>query len=458
MRALGYRIEAWIGTSLASRPFWSGIIYLAVLMSIAGWSRTAINQLDSVSATIVDVTVSGGYQDPQTFARAALDISRHGWVQPNNIWILDYWPPGLMLLEGYFARLFGESAPLVLFLQLCASALFALVLTHWFMFLAHRVRPTIAFLLPLGLFMFPVVRLFLLEPMGVTFGENFAVGFLLLHVLLMLRSIENSSLRLAGLSGVALAASAYFRSQFELFVLGMSTFAIVLWLMTFWPYLRKSIDAKIRRTSVRNVFVGVLVAHALMIPWRVYHLSSQGNPSWVYTSDLVFANSVKPDELLMDGGGYLIVGGGNLVCHLEPSTCGDAANAKSLFFRTFLRYPFDWISRKIVLAGRFWFNGNGYETATSTEPFTLGNLGNVILLCLFGLVLVLMCLRRFRADASWMVCMWSALSLLVAHGVIFTFTHFEARYFFFPKTLAYFWATTLAVLCFGPRMAVSRAL
>ena len=147
--------------------------------------RDAPYQPDAFSITLLQlIKASTEMGDPGSFATAAIDIAENGWISNSNKWIFDLWPPGFILLEAFILKLLGSDAPVVLILQILAAALFSVVLLLLYDFLIETFNSKIAFLLPLAIFAFPVSRVFLLQPTGVTLGESFSIGFFLISILL----------------------------------------------------------------------------------------------------------------------------------------------------------------------------------------------------------------------------------------------------------------------------------
>lgn len=48
-----------------------------------------------------------GYGDPISFTQGAMDIYHYNWFQPENYWIVNFWPPGFMFLMGNLLKFIG---------------------------------------------------------------------------------------------------------------------------------------------------------------------------------------------------------------------------------------------------------------------------------------------------------------------------------------------------------------
>jgi hypothetical protein len=288
--------------------------------------------------------------------------------------------------------------------------------------------------LPMIIFAFPVSRVFLLQPTGVTLGESFAIGFFLGGILLTLCSVRRGYIRYAAYAGFCFALSAYSRSQFEIILLALTGWGILLVIVVLLSRSKVVIEPKFSTSVVRTIVVALLVAHAATLPWRIYHLIYQGSPQWVSTSSLTFRNSVSTsEELEKVGAGWVVAGGGNLTCRIDPTTCGDTANAKHLFVKTFFTHPLEWYSRKFEVIGSYWFSSVQNWSGVGVGPTLMDFTTNALLLVVLAAIIFYLWLRKMRNHSSWILLVWFNVSLLSAYFLIFTFAHFEVRYFYFPK-------------------------
>jgi hypothetical protein len=419
---------------------WAGVVYFLVLLGIALWVRDIPNQPDAF-ITIQQLIKTRGWSDSVYFATAAIDIAENGWISSANDWIFNLWPPGFVLLEALGLKVLGHEAPVIFVLQLLATVLYSIVLALLYDILGKCVKTKVAFALPLLIFAFPVSRVFLLEPTGISLGES---------ILLAFRSVARSSLRYAVYAGVFLALSAYFRSQFELILLAMTGWGVLLIMAIRLTRLRKSIEPQLAKSAVKTIAVMLLVAHAATVPWRTYHWIYQGNPSWVQTANLVFENSVKTSAQLAGSAGFIVAGGGNLVCRIDPSTCGDTANAKKLFIKTFIAHPIEWYALKFDVIGQYWFSSVNFWVNSPSEPALIDIVANGLLLNALIALAALLLTRRVRSHGLWILLMWFNLSIFSAYMLIFTMVHFEVRYFYFPKIVGIVMLIFVGSLYFRP--------
>jgi hypothetical protein len=422
----------------ALRTVWpSGLFYLLILLAIALWVRDVPNQPDAFATTLpLLIQTSEFYRDPVSFATAALDIAAHGWISPENDWILNLWPPGFVLLEALIVKIVGQQGPSIFVLQLAAAALFAGFMTLVYQLLRPGLGRWLALLLPMVIFVFPMARLFLLEPQGVVLGESYAIGFFLIGVVCTVFATRQNTLRRAAYAGASIALAAYFRSQFEVLLLSLSFWGV---LLVAWLAARRyrSPLAKGNSDSMRNlvmtIVVTLIVAHALTLPWRIYHWVHQRSVSWVQTSSLIFINSVRTSEdLERNHGDFIVAGAGNLTCRIDPSTCGHTDEARALFMRTFLNHPIEWYSLKLAVIGPYWFSSIEHFSVAS-PPGPLEVFTNAILLVLLAGLAAIVCIPAAWRQPFGLLSLWLDIAIFSAYGLLFSLTHFEVRYFYFPK-------------------------
>jgi hypothetical protein len=240
---------------------------------------------------------------------------------------------------------------------------------------------------------------------------------------------------LAVVAGIALALAAYIRSQFE-FILTVQVFAAcVLVVMAILGVLWKFFSIRAPNKSLICLVVVIISSQSSMLPWRIYHLIQEGSPKWVLTTDLLTLNSVRTDaELVAIDAGWLVRGGGNIVCNINPQTCGKLDQARSLFLRTFIVQPGDWLEYKARRMPTYWFAPIGTWTAVLDEPSWSDLVYNAIsAVAIMASVTLVFTARSIRRDSAWLALSLFNMTLLIAYGAIVVFVHFEARYFYFPK-------------------------
>ena len=119
---------------------------------------------------------------------------------------------------------------------------------------------------------------------------------------------------------------------------------------------------------IRVITCVLLFATITMFPWRIYNKIDTGSLRWVQTMDITVRNSFStPEALLKIGGAFVIDGGGDLSCRLEPSYCGRNADTW-LFVKVFATHFVDWETIKARLIPLYWFSTPTLLGATIAPP------------------------------------------------------------------------------------------
>ncbi len=436
------------------QSLWIGGIYFLILLIVALSIRDIPQQPDATNATLYNMYKTLKIQDPSSFATAAIDVYETGWIRPENRWIFNLWPPGFIILEAFLVKLLGADAPIILILQICTALLFSVAFLCFYDFLSKFVPKKFSFFLPFVIIVFPTFRFFLLQPIGVILGESFSIGFFLLAIFMAFRSVECRLMRFAVISGIFIALSAYFRSQFEIVVIALTIFGGGIWVGL--RILKNRMDPCVTKFVLKTIGVILVIVHIAMFPWRVYNWADQGSLGWVQTSVLTARNSVLTSEhLLSVGGEFVVKGAGNLTCRIDGATCGNTENARELFINTFLNYPLKWYSLKFEAIGEFWFSSLNTWLEDNPQTTYFSDLSDWFFLVALVVLFVLLFSRKVKSNEVWLVLVWFNLSLFSAYVLIFSLAHFEYRYFYFPKLLIVIMTIVLAALRFGEMAGVN---
>jgi hypothetical protein len=421
-----------------------GFIYFFILMFIALFIKDVTSLYSNeMFLTANELLVAQGYGDPRTFIGTALQIVEDGWITSKNQWVFNLWPPGFILLESLIIKIFGPEVPIIFVLQILVSALFSIVLTLFYKLIYINYSKYIAFSLPLVIFIFPVSRAFLLEPLGISFGESFSIGFFLLFVLLVVFSHINNSLKEALLAGLFLGLAAYFRSSFGAILISISFFGL---LIIFIFYLFKI--WKKREVFEKNIVIRIAViifaAFIISLPWKIYKTSNEN----MRTSVLIFKTLVKTNATLKEEkAGWVMHGRGNMMCLVDESTCSNKNNDVLLLARTFILNPIKWYSIRAEVIGDYWFsNTEEIMTRPMSKPtFESKFINGIILFMLIALVFLTI---KIKKDNIIILLTWINISLFSVYLAVFTVVHYEVRYFYFPKIYIIFMFLLMMYICF----------
>lgn len=429
---------------LAAFGYW--LAYFFLLLAI-GLLIHDMPFVPSVSATFGQIGDRAMYSDPLNFAAAALDIRETGWIRDDKAWIFSYWPPGFMFLEAGVLRVVGMNGPFIFALQVLSCAAVAGMLCLQRRMLRALVGAPAAFLLPLVPFVFLMPRIFLLAPFGVLLGESFSIAFFISAGMLMLLAAESRwRLTLAVLSGLLLALSAYFRSQYESLVMASTGLAVPLVLWCWWrrSHTQDSFRKQTYALTMQIVVVALLVAQVGMLPWRLHNYLKLDSLKWVQTSTHIYLLSLRSDQSLIDEGQqYFVDGGGTVACHVEPAYCDQ--KDPSLFFKAFMAHPVEWYAYKLPRLSRFWGTFPWPREAGFPPRFLAQETVNywIYLLVLVATIPLLLLVRAYR---WWLLLTWSVASLFAAYVVFLSFAHYESRYLYLLKIFTWMTCTYMLAL------------
>ena len=422
-------------------------VYFFMALCVGVFVRDVPTQ-PSLFLTLTNCITLYGQSDPGSFATAGLDIHHYGWVTAQNVWIFHLWPPGFMMLEGYILDVFGTNAPFILVLIVLNSLFIALLLLMFRTCLNWVAPPKVSSFLVLLPFLFPLTRFFLLEPAAIVYGEAFSIVFLLTAIFMLQIAVEKYSWKKALIAGLMLALSAYFRSQFELIicVLTVMFLLMVITIFSIQMLSKKNIFNKkelIKQVKMMALFL--LVTHLIMLPWRIHnyrdHSISGHSLSWVQTATLYKQAGKTNDQLMHLGGKWLADSGANVACNVEPNYCGK--DNKLEYYKVFVQHYKEWIRLKFNMAGQFWFSSLENYSGGPADLSRMDTITNWFSLIFILITLPLLWLIRRASNA--LIISWLTVSFYACFFVIFTFVHFEYRYFYAVKIFTFF--NVLQLIC-----------
>jgi len=293
----------------------------------------------NVSASPRELISVLGLSDSGNYLRAALDIQDFG-IKQENRWIFNLWPPGQILLLAILIKL---SIPPVFGMGLLLSALWSLAAVLFIQTLMHNKYKQ--FLVPLFCMAWftgaPIMGWNQKEGILGSDGISTAIASIAIILILKLgKQFGNQSVsqvRFAGvLIGVLFATISHLRLTFLLAVL----FSIVA--ILFHPKSLKIISQGMRsRKRRRNLednyklekkfYVSVALTFFLLaLPFTLVKLASTGSPTWS-SGDYVWGQKWMSDEMLKSGGAnFLVEGGSNWACNIDPIKCREIAILENL--------------------------------------------------------------------------------------------------------------------------------
>lgn len=407
------------------------------------------------NSTARDIIAHFGLGDPASFAKGGLAIFSDGWFSEKHetIWLINLWPPGFMLLEGVILKIFGMNAPLVGILQILAILILAIVCNLFRIYLCFYIKPMIAIWVPFILLTSSQFASFMLGADFVVFGETYAISFVLIGLFCILLSYKMDNKNFAIAAGIGFAASAYFRSQFEMFFMVATVNFLAIFIsikINNMKFIKSEIHSHYYRTALKSILISLITFHVMTVPYKIYTHHRIHSYLWVQTGANMLVNNFKtPEEV--EGVEILKNAGSNVACLVDLANCAVIRKqflegklsttrlAESVLI-TFLKHPFHWISLKIQLLPRFWFDSQ--NQSLSSFKNNKDNFFNYIFIgcCLFSFGWVLFTIKSEQSLIKY----WISSSICFSYSIIFMISHYESRYFYFFK----FYFFVLSLICF----------
>lgn len=424
---LSFVIEAWI--------------------ALPEWTRTRFFGL-AATAPISKLSPALGGSDAGSYLNAAVDL-QDGVMSQSHIWVLNLWPPGMPFLLAVLVKL-GNGASPVIPMVLILCALWSLVLTFAALIFIPR-RAYVSFAI------FAVV--WIGSPIftgwnihaGVLGSDGLATALGTLVALGLLWASHTPPRKprvwLFIALGAALAALAYLRIMWfnavPAALAGLVVVIVVRYIINRIRLRKKPRPAADPATRRGLIEWGALSLTFLVLcaPWTIYGeaVLHPGNYSWSQ-SDYQWAQEWMSDERLDAlGGGFIVAGGGNWPCHLEPLKCaaleeqesvrevpfgGAPPNTFQFFekesFKTALTNPIPFVANRTVFTVQAWLTVPG----GTVGKFDNIGFGLVTLLAFIGALVILLrdSITR-RAAGPLMIFL-----ILGANIAVVWLTHFETRY------------------------------
>lgn len=427
------------------------IIVVTFLVSLAYELWRALPQgIDTVffghpaNASIAQLIPELGSSDAGSYLGAALDL-QDGSISPKYSWVLNLWPPGMPYLLAFMIKLGGGASP-VLPMVVLICVLWSLVLaTLAGIFLPRR-----------GYITFTVFAIFwLLSPIftawtiqnGVLGSDGLATALgTLVAVGLIWASLAGPGGRprwvlYVGL-GAGLAALAYLRIMWFYAVpaaLGVLAVFVLVRIAVLAVRRRSATIVNDRRSYIEWAALGATFV-ALCIPWTIYGETAlhPGNYSWSQ-GDYQWSQEWMSDDYLKSvGGGFLVSGGVNWPCNLDPEKCkliADQEFATSTPYggqapNTFVQFEHDSLKVAIAQPGRFIVNRTDVMVRTwlSSPGGAVGAMDNLVfggltLVAFFAALVILI----WQSAKQRLAAVFMFLIIGANIGIVWL-THFETRY------------------------------
>jgi hypothetical protein len=386
---------------------------------------------------------------------------------------LNWWPPGMFLMNAALFAAFGSDMPVGIVIGTTMAVIWALLLALYVDFLSRflhwiAVAATVAVLL-----LSAIMRDWFLS-VGLFWSEGLYTVCILAALYAALRAAvaasERTRLGWAAGTGVLLGLSAYVRAVSD-FLGWLMLVVVVVWAVVAGAHRfvsrRRAVAAgeatAVAPTWNRQLLALLLCAaafQAVTVPWRVYaaqHLRP-GDYGWSTAPARTWDDAWKPDAYYrQQGQRWLLDGRPNTACHVDPETCERIAAIELRRFRPysgFGRYtdsdyrrlvvetirdqPVEYFADRLTHLRRTWF----WQPAVRSPEW----LENTFLTLTVLAAVALSARRVVRSGPDLAALLYPG--LLVANMLPFVTLHYEARYFATVKLVSV--VTVVALVALDP--------
>jgi hypothetical protein len=372
--------------------------------------------LDSVFANL-DATLSFlGQSDGGTYIRCAQDIinGKNSFLES---WMLDLWPPGMLVLSVGYMRMFLNLMPIGVYYTLLISFIYSVlsIKLHG-CFKMHSAACWPAVLCSIALFFFVDTWKFIYYS-DAFFNGTFACGVVLLFL-----AFGNGERKNYILSGVFFTFSCFFRSHCFLALIPVP----IIWLLLYAAINRNRRDASIKSAVFNSIKYTFSI---IMLCVFAYHLISKGKYCYNKADYLWTLPFITPTNkcFIYDGG---MAAAGDCDIH-RKKVIADEINLnrhsikklRTIVILSPLKYPMYYLKYKVPI---------GWKYFCLTGNFLTNWL--VVLFFSFAVFALASGIGIYAASDLFLfsVTVSSFLSAFVPSLIL----HFEARYFILFKVVA----------------------
>ncbi len=405
-----------------------------------------------------------GGDDLTNYVVIAKSIINNGFFESLKSDSFNIWPPGLPSIHSIIIYFFGYSThPIPIFFFVSIS-LWSYIFFKCSLLVEEEINNNKKLLLLLLLMSFvnsDLINTFFIKQAGLL-SEGLSTPLFiiaLIRIFDLCNCEKNNPSQLITL--LLLIGAAFIRVIFDFFI----TIFFIIYIIYIAYFLIKNNRLKINQNlskfflCKKPLLILLLLYEVSTFPYRLAMLHYHDNFA-LNNANFVWTNNWMPDEYLASfNAGWLIAGGANISCHIDPVTCSEIYNYenstpnpyqnydkfrfyKYLTYKNLIMHPFVWVKYKFKIFIKYWF-------AVPPDVADANSFSFINLPLFFGLIFILAksmialgrvkyyynnpnCIELFMLDF--------ALPMAIIIGFIFPslLTHLEVRYLYLPKCFIYF--------------------
>jgi len=379
-----------------------------------------------------------GLGDSGSYLKAALELSQLDGLTQDKHWVINLWPPGMVLLNGFLIEFFGGA------FAIAYSLLLILLWSTFVSIFAVKVEALWglnAALLSSVLILLSGPFQFWIFNRGLFYAEGFSQLFYLIGLIALIEGSRaksyGNSISYGVLAGVFLSLAAYFRASFS--ILEPLLFVGALLVLTTWVLLSLlRIEQKAHLSRLFAVLSSAWVSiYLLMEPWLRFTAEEiRGVRSWsVVGEGFLRGVWIQRDEQA----GFLSAGGIGWGCEINAAFCSKVLEQQT---ETGVPYPINEITSEIVntvisspvayFADRWHFLLSGWFSVDSSMGAAAWGFGMVSLLAF-----LLVHYSHVRQAVAGEYIHWFVLLIVIILTIPQMIGHIEPRYFIPLKLLIF---------------------
>lgn len=379
-----------------------------------------------------------GYSDAGSYLKASLELNELDLLSPGQHWVINLWPPGMVLLNATLIHLFGNGY------AIAYAVLISIIWTILGWLFSNEIRKHFGLLvsyLALSFFMLCSPLQTWVFDSGLFYAEGISIASFLFGLIFLIKGFglqsELQRLSYAVIGGTFVAIAAYFRSTFSTLETSLLLVLLLLLAQTALRW-KSSVSSDVRRqkwSQVRFVSVAWFSAFTLMEPWLQFtqHFI-RGVRAWSVVGGSFFRN-VWVDR--SEAAGFMQSGGVGWGCEINTEVCnkiqtyeassGQAYPIGEVVWQTLLTIltrPIEYISDRLHYLTIGWFSNEVSMGAMSVAS-------GIALLLLF-IVTLFGLLKKLKSGSVPSLFVLISCLLLIAPVMV---GHVEPRYFIPLKIL-----------------------
>jgi hypothetical protein len=415
------------------------LIFLTVLASVFPSGVDSVHLGAKLSDPPEKIAQIFGFSDAGSYLKAAIELQNLGGLTTDKFWVLNLWPPGMVLLNAGLIQLFGDGFGVAY--GLLTVFVWTTLLSAFGLRLLKRFGSIAAFASSALILVSSPMQMWILGT-GLFYAEGFSTAAYLAGLILIIKSSDTRDRKtLLGygvFAGTAFAAAAYFRSTFSLIEPALLLFAAIfsiLFLLSRYSSTLRNMRSVLAKSSLSfgSAWIAMFV---LMEPWlRFTELAIRPElRTWSVVSGGFFRGAWTERSEMAD---FLAAGGVGWACKIDPLFCEEVreyeASTGQLFpiqeiavatVKTAALNLDEYLLDRLDFISAGWFSSEG---SMGTPSILWGVILLLGLACVLGLAIRLIRIQNYVVIAAIFLSFLLVLPLFVGHV--------EPRYFIPLKLL-----------------------